>query len=132
MYGGWIVLTVIIAGIPTLVFKRPRIIKKYFPLIAEIENGKIIEIDATVIGGILILITLTEAARGRTSELIDFGSMASLTVAIVIPFAISAIAVMMHRRTVDRGSMLLGFLTLIMAIGMIVAIVLPSLPFRLP
>jgi predicted metalloenzyme YecM len=58
MYGGWIVFTVIIAGIPALVFKRPQIIKKYFSLIAEIENGKIIEIDATVIGEILILITL--------------------------------------------------------------------------
>jgi hypothetical protein len=58
--------------------------------------------------------------------------MASLTVAIVILFAISAIAVMTHRRTIDLGSMLLGFLRLIVTIGMIVAIVLPSLLLRLP
>ena len=65
-----------------------------------IDDGIIIQVDATVIAGVLILLTISFFAPGSSTEpsfLDGIGGINGATAIIIIPFAASAIAVYRYR-----------------------------------
>jgi YVTN family beta-propeller protein len=101
-----------------LVFNiKTHFIKKF--KLAEIDNIKLIEIDASIIVGILILLTLTTTIEESSLLKIDIISIWAATVAILVPFASSAILIMSKKEKIGMILTLFGFIILIIAIILI-------------
>ena len=95
----------------TLFTLQPLISKivKFLPPIMDLKKNAtfIIEIDAAVITGVLILISL---------QGIDLPRITGITATIVFPFAISVIVTLIHKEKLGTRLMIAGFINLMISI----------------
>jgi ABC-type multidrug transport system fused ATPase/permease subunit len=69
-----------------------------------VDDNSILQTDATVIAGVLILLTLTSVGGGLTTIVSDFFTLAFTAVAIV-PFAASAMSIIQAKLTDGKENM---------------------------
>jgi YVTN family beta-propeller protein len=79
-----------------------------------VNESTIIQIDASVIVGILFLLSLTA---------IDRSQLTGITASIIFPFAISAVAVLIKHRNFGTKLMITGFINLIISISLLSIII---------
>jgi YVTN family beta-propeller protein len=82
----------------------------------KIDDGDIIQVDASVIVGILILLTV---ASDKSSLGITPAVIWGTTAIIIIPFAISALAIISKSHRVGISLMIVGFANLLVAITLL-------------
>ncbi len=106
-------ILLIILIIPTIFSLKPSLLSHRFPELIHLDNILLLQIDAGIITGVLIFLSLEGFDKGEQN------SISLITANIVFPFAISAISSLTKHIKFSTRIMVAGFINLMVSIILI-------------